>query len=88
VFTQRHGRLIATKLSAKEERGRRHDLQLIYHNDKLITQYGIRRGSGDLPHGHIPAQLFISPNQCKKLSDCTLSAEQYFGMLRDKGKLS
>ncbi len=79
------GERIATKLQAQRATGRRHDLVKIHLGGKLVAQYGIRRGSGELSHDYIPRQIHLSPRQTHDLSACTLSRDEYFEILRGKG---
>ncbi len=79
---------IAKKLGADVRPGRKHDLAVVRHGGRYITQYGIRRGSRDLPHPHIHRQLHISPRQTRDLADCPMSADQYFQTLARKGLLN
>ncbi|MEJ0071345.1 MAG: hypothetical protein WDO24_24305 [Pseudomonadota bacterium] len=51
-----------------------------------VTSFGLRRGSKS-KHGHIPGQLFISQSQTVSLASCTISKDEYFKILKDKGKL-
>lgn len=81
---------IASKLEAdiRKRRNKTHDIALIYFDEKLIAQFGIRRGSKkDLGHDHIPSQVFLSPNQTKQLGRCPLLREDWINILREKGRL-
>jgi hypothetical protein len=88
VFTQDDARKIAKKLGAKIEQGkRRHDLAVFWYQGKRIAQFGIRRASKEVGHGHLPDELFISPHQCRDLGNCPLSREGYVAILRSKNKI-
>ena len=79
---------IAKKLDAEIETGSSHDLAKIYHDGKLISQYGIRRGSKkDLPHDYISDQIFMSKRNCISLSDCTKSKDDWIADLTAKGQI-
>lgn len=85
MFSREDGQKIAKKLSATMEAGRRHDLVVIRYQGKRVAQYGLRRGSGELSHSYIPRQLYVSQSQCRALSDCPMSADEYFALLKQKG---
>ncbi len=87
MFTQDDAWKIAKKLKAKIEPGRKHELAVFWHDGKRITQYGIRRGSKNEGHDYLPSQLFVSPPQCRDLSNCPLSLEDYVKILRKKKKI-
>ncbi len=95
VITREHADKIARKLKASEETGskksggaREHIAFVVYHNGVEIAWFGVRRGSNkDQPHGHIPKDLSLSPNQCRKLADCTIDRLEYVEILRQKGLL-
>ncbi len=86
LFTQDDARRIAKKLGAKIEH-RRHDLAVFSYEGKRIAQFGIRRASKEVGHGHLPEELFISPHQCSDLRNCPLSLEGYVAILRSKKKI-
>jgi hypothetical protein len=87
MLDQDDAKKIAAKLNAQTKPGRRHDLVVVRHKGKYVTQYGIRRGSRGQPHSYIPRQLFISQGQARNLSDCPMSADEYFKTLLEKGHL-
>ncbi len=78
---------IAAKLAAKRRQGRKHEQILVWHDEKLVARYGIRRGSGSPSHVYVPRELHISAQQAQELADCPMSAEQYFDILAEKGLL-
>jgi hypothetical protein len=86
-LTARHADDIAKKLDAERFEGRGHERVLIKWNDRLIGQFGIRRGSGDLSHNYIARQIFCSMRQALELARCTMTREDYFEMLRIHGRL-
>jgi hypothetical protein len=79
---------IATKLGAVLMPGKNHahDLMGVYHNDSLITQFGIRRGSEkDKGHDHVQRDLRVSTRFAKELGTCTKSRDQWIKEMQDKG---
>lgn len=87
IFTQKEAEKIAEKLRADFKERKRHLVALIRYQDKIVAQYGIRRGSKALGHDHIPEQLFITTRQALELARCPLEKDDYFKILRSKGKL-
>jgi hypothetical protein len=95
VITRQHADKIARKLEATEETGskksggaREHISFVVSHEGVEIAWFGVRRGSNkDQPHGHIPRDLNLSPNHCRRLADCTIDREEYIEIMRQKGLL-
>jgi hypothetical protein len=95
VINRQHADKIARKLEATEESGskpsggaREHISFVVSHNGVEIAWFGVRRGSNkEQPHGHIPRDLNLSPNQCRRLADCTIDREGYIEIMRQKGLL-
>ena len=88
VITREHAEKIVKKLKAVNESTSKsaHDTYVIYHEGIEIASFGVRRGSKkDNPHGHIPGELHIRPNQCVNLARCPLSREQWIDLLRERG---
>ena len=80
------GWAIQKKLDAEvDNSARRHILVKFWHNGVLAIQFGIRRGSGELGHGHIPKDMKISQKECKEFRQCSLSLEAYVEILKSKG---
>jgi hypothetical protein len=72
------GRPITTRNSV-------HDVYGIYHNEQLVAQFGIRRGSSkDAGHDHVQKELNVSTGFTKQLAICTKSREDY---LRERNLL-
>jgi hypothetical protein len=87
-FTQTDCRRIARKLGARILTGRRaHDRVEVIHDGKLVAHFGIRRASREVGHGHLPGDLFITPRQCRLLAQCPLSRDDYFAILKEKGRV-
>lgn len=74
---------IARKLGAETKTSTNHDLVLVRFGERLVGTFCIRRGTHS-GHGHIPSQLFISESAAMRLAACTLSKDEYFGMIADK----
>lgn len=87
ILTSKEAEEIANKLEAEIKPGRRHPKVLVRWKGRIVAQYGIRRGSGDVSHNYISRQLFISFRETLDLARCPLTREQYFQILRLKGKL-
>jgi hypothetical protein len=58
-----------------------------YHHDIIVACFGIRRGSGEQGHGHIPGQLHLGPHETKRLAECSLSTDEWIEKMREKGLL-
>ena len=86
TFTKRHAKRIAAKLGASILHGRKHDRAVI-RNDagKVVTQFGIRRGSRETGHDFVPGELQIPRIDAMSLARCSLTKEGYFELLREKG---
>ncbi len=90
IVTKEHAIKIADKLEAViEKRSKKaHDLALIYHEGRLVAQFGIRRGSKkELGHDHIPNSLHIRPRQARLLGECPLSREDWLEIMSEQGLL-
>lgn len=87
-LSQREASRIADKLGATRKEKRNH--QVIYvrsPNGVLVGRYGIQRGSKELPHDYIPGQIQISMREAIQLAQCPMSAEQYFELMAERGKI-
>ena len=79
----------ARKLEAEIEPGRRRDLAKVYHEGKLVAQFGIRRGSDrNMLHNYIAPQLHVSQREAYLLGKCPLSREEWLDIMRSKGLLA
>ena len=88
ALTQSDAEKIATKLSAEIQTNQpAHNLAIVRYQGIWVTAFGIRRASKEKGHGHIPSKLHISQRQCKDLSNCPMSADDYFAVLRQKNLL-
>lgn len=89
LFTTSDAERIADKLEAVIEQGRRpHALAIVYHRDQRIVQFGIRRGSRDQGHGHLPSALHLSPHHTRRLADCPMSYEEWISVMSEKGLIA
>jgi len=87
-LTQEDAAAIAAKLHAERECGRRHEIVRFRYNSKLIFEFGIRRGSGELPHNFIPYQMKISQKECRLFRTCDISFEKYIEILKSKNVIT
>lgn len=89
IITKELAQRIVRKLKAEvHKRGKAHDIAVVYHEGKMVANFGIRRGSNrNLPHDHIPEVIFLRPNEARLLAQCPLSREQWIKIISKKGKL-
>jgi hypothetical protein len=95
IITREHAEIIAKKLGATRIEGkkasggsREHVTAVIYHDGIEVASFGIRRGSNkELPHGHLTEDLHITPNQCRKLGDCSMQNTEWLEIMKEKGYL-
>jgi hypothetical protein len=88
-FTQEDAAAVAKKLNAECVPGARgHERVRFWHDGKLIFQFGIRRGSKELPHSFIPFSMKISQKECRLFRKCDISLEQYIEILKAKGHIA
>ena len=89
VITKELALRIVRKLGAQVTASRKaHDLARVYHEEKLVAQFGIRRGSRkDSGHDHIPRDLSLRPNEARLLAECPLTREDWLKLLSERGKL-
>ena len=85
-FLREHGEAIARKLNAEVRPGRKHDRVIVRHDGVWVASFGLRRDKR-ATHNYIPGQIFVSPRQCRDLVECPLSADGYYQILREKGKI-
>ncbi len=87
-ITKQHAIAIAKKLKAVIREEKAHSYADIFHNERLIAWFGIRRGSrNELGHDHIPRDLHINPHQARLLAACPLIREQWLKILGEKNLL-
>jgi hypothetical protein len=91
IITKELAEKIVSKLAGVKvtSHSKAHDQYAVYHGEVVIAYLSIRRGSEkDKGHDHIPKDLQISPNQAKRLAQCSWSLEDYLQHLRERGLLS
>lgn len=85
-ITKDHAEKAAKKLSATIIPGAKHDIAKIFYDNKLIAQFGIRRGSKkDLPHDYVPEQLHLTKSQFMEFVLCRISQSDWIALLVQKG---
>ena len=87
MLTQDDAEAIADKLGCTSYQGRSHKYYELFVDQKLIARFGIRRASKEKGHGHLPRELHITQKQCRDLSKCPLSKDEYLQILREKDLL-
>ena len=87
MLTQDDAEAIAKKLGCTPDERKGHKYYELFVDEKLVTRFGVRRASKDKGHGHLPRDLHINQKQCRDLSKCPLSKEEYFQILREKNCL-
>lgn len=88
IITKELAQNIVKKLKARVQKrpGRPHDLACVFEDDRLIAQFGLRRGSKkNLGHDHIPDQIFVLPREAKLLGQCPLTRDEWIEILANKG---
>lgn len=85
-ITKEHAQKAVTKLSATIKSGAKHEIAKIFHDNKLIAQFGICRGSKkDIPHDYVPEQLHLTKAQFMELVLCRISQSEWIALLIQKG---
>jgi hypothetical protein len=90
IVTKELALSIARKLNAhiKSRPNKAHDIAQVYHEGRLVAQFGIRRGSKkDLGHDHVPGDLYVRPREARLLGQCPLLREDWVEIMRQKGML-
>jgi len=87
--TKEHALAIAKKLGASmDTRNKAHDIAMVYEDGRLVTTFGIRRGSSkDLGHPHIPEAIYLNTHRTLQLAQCTISRQEWIATLIDRGIL-
>jgi hypothetical protein len=83
LLTQDDAEAIAEQLGCTRHEGRSHKYYELFLDNKLATRFGVRRASKEKGHGHLPRELHITQKQCRDLSNCPLSRDEYLQILRD-----
>ena len=84
VITAKDADAIAEKMQAVRRSGTRHEFADFVYNGKIILSFGIRRGSGEKPHFHVPFQMKLSQKECRLFRECSISLEKYVEILKAK----
>src|SRR5438128_443375 len=89
-INKEHAKKIVKKLGAVLDTSpKAHDLACVYHAGQLIAAFGVRRGSRkSLGHGHIPADLHLSPRETLDLANCPMSYDEWIEKLTEQGWIS
>lgn len=87
MFTQDDAEAIAKKLHCTPDERKGHKYYELFVHGRLVTSFGVRRASKEKGHGHLPHALHITQKQCRDLSNCPLSEDEYLQILRDKNQL-
>lgn len=88
IITKELAIKIVKKLKADVvTRRKAHDIALVYHEGKMVADFGIRRGSNkELAHDHIPEDIFLRPSETRLLAQCPMSREDWVKIITEKGK--
>lgn len=77
---------IKKKLKAqieKTKKGRPHELFGLYHDNVMIASFTIRRSSHkSTPHDHLPEHLHLSPSECVRLVQCSISRDDWLKRMK------
>lgn len=76
---------IAKKLRAELRDGPKHFIASIFHDEIMISRFGIRRGGKDEGHDYIISQLFVTNRDASRLALCPMSLEEWIQQMKDKG---
>jgi hypothetical protein len=86
MLNKDHAQKIAKKLKANMHLGSSHNIAVIEYEGKIITQFGIRRGSRrDQGHGFIPGSIHLNLRDTLSLAQCALSYDQWVRRMMKKG---
>lgn len=77
---------ITTKLGADREEGAKHTKVKVRFEGRIVAKYNIRRGP-HADHSFVPGQLYLSKTHAERLAACTMTANEYFSVLRKAGRL-
>lgn len=86
-FTKEHAVKIAKKLECRIIEGKAHTIAEVFSGGVLIAHFGIRRGSAELGHDHLPSALHLRRNECKALYQCTLDRDGYLKLMQEMGEI-
>ncbi len=84
---RREAQRIAAKLEADVELGKGdHDTAYVRVDGRIVASFGIRRGRRS-KHFHIPKRIRVSETQAMRLASCSMTYDEYVGVLREKNLL-
>lgn len=86
-ITKAHAEVVAQKLRCTTREGSAHTIAEVFEGGVLVARFGIRRGSRDLGHGHLPQELHLKRQECANLYQCTLDRPGYINLMRERGEL-
>ncbi len=86
MFVQEDAWAIQKKLKAEIDNSSKAHIQIrFWYDGKLVIQYGIRRGSRELGHGHINKDMMLTQSECRTFRQCQMSVDEYVEILKEKG---
>ena len=86
-ITTEHAKTVASKLACRLNEASAHTVAEVFEGGLLVARFGIRRGSGELGHGHLPSELHLRRMECKQLYECTMDRAGYIQLMRDRGEI-
>jgi hypothetical protein len=85
-FVQEDAWAIQKKLKAEVDNSSKHHTQIkFWHEGILVIQFGIRRVSAELGHGHLPKDMMLSQKDCRTFRQCSMYLQDYIQILKSKG---
>jgi hypothetical protein len=84
TITREHAQKIADKLDCRLSEGKAHTTAEVWEGEILVARFGIRRGSKELGHDHLPSELHLKRKECKELYECTLDRPAYIRLMRER----
>ncbi len=88
IITKELALKIAKKLDAQIVKEGAHDIAQVFHEGRLVAQFGIRRGSEkDKGHDHIPRDLHLGPGRARLLGQCPMKREDWIHEMIDQGRI-
>lgn len=82
MFDKKDAEKIARKVGAEIKNGKRHKWAF-FKIDRRPYRFGIRHGSNS-HHTHLTKDLRLPLTEIKKLVGCSMSAEEYFEIQKNK----
>lgn len=87
TITKDHAEIIASKLKCVKREASAHTVAEVFEDGILVARFGIRRGSRELGHGHLPQELHLRKQECARLYECTMDRPKYISLMRERGEL-